>query len=184
MIPVNFAGKTGALYVHVIPGSTPFLFPRPLMEKFGLVIDFGRKRLNWGDNRAWTTVRQKGHQGHYLLDLAEDAQALRKNLRAPQFVYIPEDVDPKQAILLNEEEESEDEVADDTTTSQLKTLTPSKLRSICYAADEAGARLTQGLRPSRKPLLRRRRCWEVYVGMGLVSQYLRLCAVEVRQFGL
>ena len=27
IIPVNLAGRTGALHVHVIPGSTPFLFP-------------------------------------------------------------------------------------------------------------------------------------------------------------
>ena len=35
VVPVNFAGRTGHLCVYALPGCTPFLFPRPLMEKFG-----------------------------------------------------------------------------------------------------------------------------------------------------
>ena len=80
VIPVNFADRTGQMYVHVLPGNTPFLFPRPLMEKFGLVVDYGRKRLQWGDWK-WTPVRQKNNTGHYLLNLAEDLNTLRTNLR-------------------------------------------------------------------------------------------------------
>ena len=71
VLPVNFAGRTGHLQVHVLEGNTPFLFPRPLMEKFGLVVDYGRKRLHWNDTQ-WTNVHQHGGKGHYLLDLAED----------------------------------------------------------------------------------------------------------------
>ena len=63
VIPVNFAGKTGHLHVYVLPGNTPFLFPSSLMEKFGLVVDFGRKRLQW-DECHWTQVRQRNAGGH------------------------------------------------------------------------------------------------------------------------
>ena len=64
IVPVNFAGKTGHLYVYVLPGCTPFLFPRPLMEKFGLIMDFGSKKIKWKDT-AWTDVSQKNQNGHY-----------------------------------------------------------------------------------------------------------------------
>ena len=38
--------------MHILEGNTPFLFPRPLMEKFGLVVDYGRKRLQWSDSHG------------------------------------------------------------------------------------------------------------------------------------
>jgi len=47
------------------------------MEKFGLVIVYGRKRLHW-DETYWTTVTQRKNGGHYLLNLVEDPTALRK----------------------------------------------------------------------------------------------------------
>lgn len=78
VIPVNFAGRTGHLHVHVIEGNTPFLFPRPLMDNFGLVVDFGRKRLQWSGDDEWTRVKQKGNRGHYLLNLAENTEQMRK----------------------------------------------------------------------------------------------------------
>ena len=89
IVPVNFAGRTGHLYVHILPGGTPFLFPRPLMDKFGLIVDFGRKRLSWTDT-DWTEVRQKDCRGHYLLHLAQDVDHLKAHVDRPQFSYIPD----------------------------------------------------------------------------------------------
>ena len=82
VLPVNFAGRTGHLQVYVLEGNTPFLFPRPLMERFKLVIDYGRKLVQWSSSE-WARVRQRDGKGHYLLDLAEDPVALRRNLRRP-----------------------------------------------------------------------------------------------------
>ncbi len=42
VIPVNFAWKSGHLHVCVLPGNTPFLSPRPLMEKFSLVVGLSK----------------------------------------------------------------------------------------------------------------------------------------------
>ena len=91
VIPANFAGRTGHLHVYVLPGNTPFLFPRPLMERFGLVVDYGRKRLQWDDSR-WTQVHQRNGTGHYLLNLAENLTKLRKEIHNPSFVDVPEDL--------------------------------------------------------------------------------------------
>ena len=181
VIPVNFAGKTGHLHVYVLPGNTPFLFPRPLMEKFGLVVDFGRKRLQWDEHR-WTQVRQRSSGGHYLLDLAEDPTSLRRELRKPSFVYAPDDLQRNGNLLevgdaTGHMDDEEPEYTDHT-----KNLPTNKVRSICYAAESAATKVTKQLKHATKPLVRKRKCWEVYVGLGLVSYYLRLNCVEVKQF--
>ena len=82
IVPANFAGKTGYLHVCVLEGSTPFLFPRPLMEKFGLVIDYGKKRIQWDQNQ-WTRVHQRKKGGHYLLDLAENRHTFEQTSIPP-----------------------------------------------------------------------------------------------------
>ena len=56
------------------------------MGHFGLMIDVGRKRLQWNDSQC-TRVRQGDGQGHYLLNLAEDPMRLREKIRAPEFRY-------------------------------------------------------------------------------------------------
>ncbi len=48
-----------------LPGNTPLLVPRPLMEHFGLVVDFGSNRLQW--DKVWAPVRESSGGGHYLL---------------------------------------------------------------------------------------------------------------------
>ena len=60
-----------------------FLFPRPFMERLGFMIDYGRKKLQWDDS-PWTRVHQRSG-GHFLLDLAEGTNALRKELQQPAF---------------------------------------------------------------------------------------------------
>ena len=59
-----FKGSTGEVFVHVLSGGTPFPFPRPLMERFELVTDNGRKKLHWDDS-SWTRVHQRSG-GHHL----------------------------------------------------------------------------------------------------------------------
>eukprot|EP00959_Pyramimonas_sp_CCMP1952_P027386 575805-Pyramimonas_sp.AAC.1 len=36
VIPASFKSKTGTLYIYLVPGKTPTLFPRPLLEKFAV----------------------------------------------------------------------------------------------------------------------------------------------------
>ncbi len=64
-----------------------------------------------------------------------------------------------------------------------KTFTTSKLRNTCYAADSAATKFAKDLRSATRPV-RRRKCWELFVGLGLVSYCLRLDCVEVKQFSL
>ena len=61
------------------------------MEKFGLILDFGRKRLAWTDTQ-WAEVRQKDAKGHYLLHLIENPDQLRRDLHKPEFSYLPDQI--------------------------------------------------------------------------------------------
>ena len=65
-----------------------------------------------------------------------------------------------------------------------KALTETTKRSISHAITQAKADTAYWLKAASKPLCRRRRCWEVYVGRGRVSEQLRRFGVEVEQFGL
>ena len=73
-IPTFFAGEAGVLLLYVVPGSAPVLFPRPLMERFRVQVDFGKQTVKWGnrpEKEALTTTT-----GHYVVDLLEDYQKL------------------------------------------------------------------------------------------------------------
>jgi len=180
VIPVNFAGRTGLLQVHVLQGYTPFLFPRPLMERFGLVIDYGKKRLQWTATE-WTKVKQRGSKGHYLLDLAEDLAALRRDLTKPSFVYAPDAPTHETTYEIGEATGTPTKTTPD---PYSKELSASTCRALCFSVTNTKAEMSRMLRAAAKPLTRRRRCWEVYVGRGRVSEYLRQYGAEVEQFGL
>ena len=66
------------------------------MEKFGMIVDFGRKRLMW-KNSLWIDVRQTSPNGHYLLNLTDNWKQLRNRLHKPDFSHYPTGVN--QAIL-------------------------------------------------------------------------------------
>ena len=99
-IPTNLAETTGELLVQVLPGGTPFLFPSPLMERFRSLIDYERKKLHWDDS-LWTRVHSQS-RGHYLLDLAEEATALRRELRKPAFAGVPDDLATQSLLRVGE----------------------------------------------------------------------------------
>ena len=156
------------------------------MEKFGLVVDYGRNRLQWGDSK-WTPVRQKNNTSHYLLNLAEDLNTLRTNLRRPEFQNLPNDVE--DALLEMDEESSgnnldhnhdDDDTEDDSHTKPLKN---NQMKPLCHVVDCAYTTLNKAVAPSTRKLCRRRRVWEIFAGIGLVTQYFRTYGCEVSQYG-
>ena len=42
LVPVTVNGHFGLLMLYVIPGGTPFLVARPMMESLGISIDYGQ----------------------------------------------------------------------------------------------------------------------------------------------
>ena len=51
----QFSGCRGELLATVIPGSTPFLFGKPIMEQLELVLDLREGAVRWRNNAcAWS----------------------------------------------------------------------------------------------------------------------------------
>eukprot|EP00959_Pyramimonas_sp_CCMP1952_P353849 7413683-Pyramimonas_sp.AAC.1 len=55
-VPASFKQKPGALYICMAPGRTPILFPTPLLEAFGVQVDYAMQTVarNGGDFEAAT----------------------------------------------------------------------------------------------------------------------------------
>ena len=60
-LPVALKDNVGLVLTYIVPGKTPLLFPRPLMEMFHLVINFADKSIMWGDHPAEPAI--VGHHG-------------------------------------------------------------------------------------------------------------------------
>ena len=176
--------ETVILHVYLLEGGTPFFFPRPLVEKFGLLIDYGRKRIQFSDG-GWTEVKQRNGQGHYLLNLAEDVASMKKKLRKPDFKFAPDGIDDNVLEVAEDPTETETKEVEEPPTENYKDLTPSDARHIYNSVDLELAKLERAMRTSRRTLeTRRRKCWEVFVGKGLLSQELRKLGAETTSFGL
>lgn len=192
VIPCNFAGRTGHLHVHIIEGNTPFLFPRPLMEEFGLIVDYGRKRLAWsGSDANWSRVKQKGCKGHYLLDLADCPEQLRREIRNPAFQYAPFGTPETSSLMeiglstgAGKKREQHDDDDDHVDKGILRELPSQCCRAFDYNCQRHKKEVAQLLAVSRKPLERRRKCWLLYAGRNGIAEQLRQIGAEVQVFGL
>jgi hypothetical protein len=89
MLPVFFGHKHGEICCYIVPGGTPFLLARPIMEQLQLTLDFGHQRARWHEGE-WFQVR-RSHIGHYVIDLLEDYGKIYYSGREPDYVLIPDD---------------------------------------------------------------------------------------------
>ena len=88
LLPIFLDGSRGDILVYVIPGTTPFLLGRPIMEQLKLSIDFGRKMLKWLDGDWYPATQGKGN--HYVVDLlASVDERLHDD---PAFILVPDDL--------------------------------------------------------------------------------------------
>ena len=87
-LPVCFKGKRGTLLTYLVPGSTPILFPRPLLELFSVKVDFATKQVAW--NGGEYEAASETNTGHYSVQLLEEVdQLLERNC---SFCYEPTDM--------------------------------------------------------------------------------------------
>ena len=121
------------------------------------------------------------------MDLVDDPVALRRRLRRPDFVYVPEGTAQKSTLLEVGEstgDVEQESILEGEEEALRKRLAPQTIRSLIYSVQKAQSELDVMLVAARKPLTRRRRCWEVFVGCGRVSEKLREVGCEVEQIGL
>lgn len=65
-VPTSVQNQSGIMMFYVIPGSTPLLVARPIMEKRITNIHHGKNTITCRDG---TTPARRGHKGHYMLRL-------------------------------------------------------------------------------------------------------------------
>lgn len=48
MLPVAISGRNGFIQAYILPGETPMLMGRPIMEAIGLVLDCKKRMVKIG----------------------------------------------------------------------------------------------------------------------------------------
>ena len=69
-IPVFVDGKFGTIEIFLLPGNTPMLCGRPIIEALGMSMDFAQRRLRIGSS-PWQSATL-GRQGEYLWPITQE----------------------------------------------------------------------------------------------------------------
>ena len=192
-IPAFLDGGHGTIQCYLIPGDTPMLIGRPIMEALHISLDFAAKSIRFG-NSCWQPATI-GIHGEYLLPLTSGFD-LDLLARPPHFEYVvPADDLNGDARLDLEQFDLEEKVFYHHADSQ---------PSIPVAEDD-------GLRPLKRHQLRtcevglttesnylhsyvtselhsnqdaQRTLWEVYCGGARTSSIAESLGMKVEQFDL
>ena len=196
-VPMVCGNRVGVVFCYIIPGETPFLIARPVMETLGLAIDFGDKKIKW-PGQHWIDAHQ-GYTGNYLIDLCDDIEKLqdRRYLHHNAFDLVPDDpsIDftnigrladhgyhfPPVVPAHDDPEAHEDPVLDEKLYSG---LSGKQLHDIIHAVEDSLRARQRDLNTGKKIKQGRRKCWEVFFGEGRTSNALAEMGADVRQFGL
>ena len=195
-VPMVCGSRVGVVFCYILPGETPFLIARPVMEQLGLSIDFGDKKIKW-PGQTWQDA-SLGHTGNYLIDLCDDIQRLqnRRYLYNDAFDLVPDDnsIDFTDISRLADHgyrfptvvpEPHRPEAHEDPAVNEdlLASLTCRQLHDVIHAVEETLRRHHHDLKHSKKVVNNRRKCWEVFVGEGRTSAALQQMGADVRSFG-
>ena len=191
-MPVFLNGKYGTVQCYLIPGDTPMLMGRPIIEALELTMDFGRKALKYGSSPWEPAVC--GLHGEYLLPLTScfSSELLREG---PNFQYVvPADENSSDARLDLEQFDVEEKVFYHQQESIPKNPAPAdpglrQLKRHQLRTCEVGlasesnllhSYVTQELHEQEKPRL----FWEVYCGGGRTSDIAESLGMTVERFDL
>ena len=195
-VPMVCGSRVGVVFCYVIPGSTPFLVARPVMESLGLAIDFGDKKIKW-PGLGWQSA-ELSHNGNYLIDLCDDIDRLqdRRYLYNDAFDLVPDDnsIDFSDIRRLSEQgytfppvlpEPGNPMAYEDPAVHEglLAGLTSRQLHDVVHTVEETMRRHTQDLKRCKSVKNGPRKCWEVFVGEGRTSAALAEMGANVRSFG-
>ena len=83
-IPTFVDGKYGTIELFLLPGNTPMLCGRPIIEALGMTVDFAQRRLRIGSS-PWMPATL-GRQGDYLWSLTNEHLSINYDPERPEFV--------------------------------------------------------------------------------------------------
>ena len=189
-IPVFVDGKFGTIELFLLPGNTPMLCGRPIIEALGMSMDFAQKRLRIGSS-PWQQATL-GRQGEYLWPITQEHDLMDYNPARPDFELRTNEPDVHQTdgyILPDFKKaekgftsyEGQKEIVSVPGLSHLKKYDLKTMdNQLVTHIGSLNAFITQEIhRPPRPRVL-----WEVYCGKGRTSIIAETLGMETRQFSL
>ena len=192
-LPVFVDGRYGTIQMFLLPGNTPMLCGRPIIEALGMTMDFAMRRICIGSS-GWQEATL-GRQGEYLLSLTAEHDFIQYDPHKPDFSLktAETDMDQVDGYRLSDFEQSEqgfvsitaqkdEEMKEEQLTNVLRqhALLTMDIQLRTHLKDMS-AYITQQLHP--KDDEQKRVLWEVYCGSARTSQVAESLGMKVKRFG-
>ena len=189
-LPVFVDGRYGTIQLFLLPGNTPMLCGRPIIESLGMTMDFAMKRIRIGSS-GWTEATI-GRQGEYLLSLTSDHDFIQYDPERPEFTLrtAEPDMDQTDGFLLADFEHSEhgfvslDQINDEPNEGmrqlkrhELKTMDVQLTTHLREMSAYVNSQLHQPEQAKQRVL------WEVYCGTARTAEVAEALGMTVRKFG-
>ena len=186
-IPTFVDGKYGTIELFLLPGNTPMLCGRPIIEALGMTMDFAQRRLRIGSSPSMPATL--GRQGEYLWSFTNEYLNINYDPERPEFVLrtndqgIEQDDDYKlNDFMLAESGFTAFEKADLVDEEKTKPLRRHELKTmdvhLTTQLNDLSAYVTKELHQPERPRL----LWEVYCGKARTAQVAASLGMEVRCF--
>ena len=186
-LPIFLDGRYGTVQLFLLPGQTPMLCGRPIIEAMGMTMDFAMRRVRFG-NSPWKQATL-GRQGEYLLSLSDEHSLIDYDPERPEFCLktTEADLDQEEDISLAEFEKEESCFCTNASEDLMDRINTKALRRhdlktmdihLNTHLNELSAYVTKQLHPQES----RRKLWEVYCGASRTSQVAESLGMEVRRF--
>ena len=189
MLPVVIAGPHGLIQIYLLPGETPMLMGRPILENLGVFIDCKGKKICFEDSPWQDSV--VGLHGEYLLPLQDDFDDLLLD-QPPSFELVvpadggltgdPVDFDTFESqVKLFSDGPTENYVAPGEALLKRHQLTTmeTKLNELSHQQQAYVTAEIQGPKQNRQRVL-----WEVYCGGARVSKIAATMGMITEEFSL
>ena len=166
----NVAGRERRITASVIPGQTPLLLARPVLEEWKVLQDYATGKIKMQDSSEWISPTRTSN-GHYLLELLpeKNENVLAVNLEDEPYVETP--------VILEPGEYPDDmEPSYDARLQDEARISEKEFQAAILAAEEVVMHEQSG---------RNKVFWELYVDKGSLSQQMaRQPGTEAAVFGL
>ena len=187
-LPVMLDDRFGTIQCYLVPGNTPMLMGRPVIEALQMGIDFSQKQIRFG-NSPWHPVLV-GKHGEYLLSLTNGMEHVPDPTKSLFALQIAEEV-PGSHLHLSDFNDLEhiftanDQILADNGL-ELPVLHRHTLRTmevqLTTTVNATEAYITSELHPTSTA--NQRVLWEVYCGKARTGHLAEEMGMKVERFSL
>ena len=186
-LPVMLDGNYGTIQCYLVPGNTPMLMGRPVIEALHMGIDFSQKQIRFGRS-PWQPVLV-GKHGEYLLSLTAGMEHVPDPTKSLFTLHIAEEV-PGSHLHLEDFNNLEQVFAADEQVPSDNNFTSARLHrhalrtmevQLTTMMNSTEAYITNEL---HQPPEHRRVLWEVYCGKARTGQVAEELGMKVERFSL